>query len=109
MLPTDVVNAYYSQVPGAHNDDNVGGMVFDCSTQLPDFTVLIGDAKVVVPGKVINYAPIQTNKSECFGGIQDKQDAPFSVFGDVFLKEQYVVFNADGPKLGFAPQAQAGQ
>ncbi|KAL1965680.1 hypothetical protein VTN77DRAFT_5180 [Rasamsonia byssochlamydoides] len=105
MLPTQIVNDYYKGVSGAQLDQTYGGMVFPCSAQLPHFTVMIGNYKAVVPGNLINYTPVSAGSSTCFGGIQDQADAPFSVFGDVFLKSQYVVFNADGPKLGFAPQA----
>jgi aspergillopepsin I len=105
MLPDDVVSAYYKQVSSAQNDQQAGGWVFPCSTELPTFTVTIGSYKAVVPGKHINFAPITDGSETCFGGIQSNQGMQFSIFGDVFLKSQYVVFDSQGPRLGFAAQA----
>lgn len=105
LLDDEVVSAYYKQVDGATNDAQAGGYTFDCSTQLPDFTVTIGDYNAVVSGDLINYAPITDGSSTCFGGIQSNSGLGFSIFGDIFLKSQYVVFDSQGPRLGFAAQA----
>lgn len=105
MLPDNVVSAYYKQVPGATDNQSAGGYTFDCSAQLPDFTVSIGGYDAVVPGSLINYAPVSSGSSTCFGGIQSNSGLGFSIFGDIFLKSQYVVFDSQGPRLGFAPQA----
>lgn len=105
MIPNDIVSAYYKQVPQAQNNQQAGGWVFPCSTDLPSFTVAIGDYKAVIPGKHINFAPITDGSETCFGGIQGNEGLEFSILGDVFLKSQYVVFDAQGPRLGFAPQA----
>lgn len=64
-----------------------------------------GTYKAVTPGKYIKLAPVQDGGKTCFGGIQSNQGMEFAIFGDVFLKNQYVVFDPEGPKLGFAPQA----
>lgn len=49
---------------------------------------------------------VRNDGSMCFGGIQSNSGMEFSIFGDVFLKNQYVVFDAEGPRLGFAQQAE---
>lgn len=105
LLDTSVVSAYYQQVTGAQNDAQAGGYTFPCSAQLPDFSISIGGYQAVVPGSLINYAPISSGSSTCFGGIQDNNGLGFSIFGDIFLKSQYVVFDSTGPQLGFAQQA----
>lgn len=105
LLPDHVVSAYYQQVSGAQQDQTAGGYTFDCSSQLPDFTVSIGSYDAVVPGSLINYAPTTQGSSTCFGGIQSNSGLGFSIFGDIFLKSQYAVFDSNGPRLGFAPQA----
>ncbi|KAF2466381.1 Asp-domain-containing protein [Lindgomyces ingoldianus] len=104
-LPSAVVKAYYAKVTSAQNSNTYGGWVFPCSTTLPDFTLVIGGSKQVVPGKHINYAPVQTGSTTCYGGIQDNTGIGFSIFGDIFLKSKYVVHEMSStPRIGFAQQ-----
>ncbi|KAE8154942.1 Aspartic protease pep1 [Aspergillus avenaceus] len=105
MIDDEIVEAYYEQVPNAENSYSAGGYVFPCDSDLPDFTVQIGEYSAVVPGKHINYSPLQEGGSTCVGGIQSNSGLGLSILGDVFLKSQYVVFDSEGPKLGFAAQA----
>ncbi|KAJ5101927.1 hypothetical protein NUU61_004149 [Penicillium alfredii] len=105
LLPDTIVSEYYKQVDGAEEDSSAGGYTFACSSKLPDFTVTIGKYNAVVSGDLINYAPLTEGSSTCFGGIQSNSGLGFSIFGDIFLKSQYVVFDSEGPRLGFAPQA----
>ncbi|KAL1598932.1 Aspartic protease snp2 [Paraconiothyrium brasiliense] len=104
-LPTAVVKAYYAKVTGATNSATYGGYVFSCSATLPDFTLTLNGVKQRVPGKYINYSPVQTGSSTCFGGIQTNDGIGFSIFGDIFLKSKYVIFeSATTPRIGFADQ-----
>ncbi|UNI22947.1 hypothetical protein JDV02_008790 [Purpureocillium takamizusanense] len=96
----DLVQAYYQNVPGATNDQEEGGYIFDCSTKLPDFTFTVGGGKITVPGALINYAKATGNK--CFGGIQSSGGNPFAIFGDIALKAAYVVFDGGKTRLGWA-------
>lgn len=105
LLDDSVVQDYYQQVDGAQNNPQAGGYTFPCSTKLPSFTVKIGGYNAVVPGEYMNYAPLQQGGSTCLGGLQSNSNLGFSIFGDVFLKSQYVVFDSNGPRLGFAAQA----
>lgn len=104
LLDDSIVSAYYSQVSGAKNSQTAGGYVFDCSATLPDFSVNIGSYTATVSGSLINYGASGVG-STCLGGIQSNSGIGFSIFGDIFLKSQYVVFDSAGPQLGFAPQA----
>jgi len=105
-LPTAVVKAYYAKVSGSSNSNTYGGYVFPCTAALPDFSLTLGGVKQRVPGKYINYAPVETGSSTCYGGIQVNTGIGFSIFGDIFLKSKYVVFENSGstPRLGFADQ-----
>lgn len=105
-LPTAVVKAYYAKVTGATNSASYGGYVFSCSATLPDFYLTLNGVKLRLPGKYINYSPVQTGSSTCFGGIQVNTDVGFSIFGDIFLKSKYVVHEqGTTPRIGFADQA----
>ncbi|KAK2071198.1 hypothetical protein P8C59_005640 [Phyllachora maydis] len=99
-LPTAAVEAYYAQVPGSENSSSAGGWVFPCDAANPDFSFGVDYNMFTVPAQFINYQAI--DDTNCFGGIQDDSDIGFSIFGDVALKGFYVVFDSDGPQLGWA-------
>jgi hypothetical protein len=107
LLPPAATADYYSQVKGAKNNPLEGGYVFPCDSVLPDLTVqMIGGISAVVPGHFVNRSVSQTpGSSSCYGGIQ--QGSPtLSIWGDVFLKSQFAVFDGrDPPRIGFAKQA----
>ncbi|KIM74193.1 hypothetical protein PILCRDRAFT_828488, partial [Piloderma croceum F 1598] len=103
LLPDDIVTAYYDQVPGSSYDSAQAGYTFPCSAALPDFTLGIGDYLGVVPGEYINYAPAG---SKCFGGIQSSTSVGINLYGDVFIKSQFIIFDgSDTPRVGFASKA----
>jgi len=61
---------------------------------------------MTVPGINMNYQTI--SQTSCYGGIQRDSGMPFSIFGDVFLKGMFVIFEAPvsgQARLGFAPQS----
>lgn len=105
LLPDDVVDDYYSSVSSAKYDSTQGGYVFSCSAKLPNFNVAINGKTFVIPGSYINFAP--ATATTCFGGIQSNNGLQFSIFGDIFLKTVYAIFDQtqSSPRLGFAPQA----
>jgi|TARA_R110002003_G_scaffold130_6_gene12202 aspergillopepsin I len=103
---TAIVKAYYAKVSGSKLDSTQGGYTFPCSATLPDFSITVGGVKQVVPGKYVNYAPLTTGSSTCFGGIQTDDGIGFSIFGDIFLKSKYIVHEMGAtPRIGFAQQA----
>lgn len=104
LVPDDVVTAYYAGT-GATKDANNGDFyTFPCSTVLPDWSLVIGRTTITVPGQFINFAPIQVGSTTCFGGLQSSKAIGINIYGDIFLKAAYVVFDATNgaPRLGFA-------
>lgn len=57
-----VINAYYSQVTGAVNNQTVGGVTFPCNSVLPDLKVDVGGKYMaLVRGSDINFAPVDAS------------------------------------------------
>ncbi|KKK15635.1 hypothetical protein P175DRAFT_0466299 [Aspergillus ochraceoroseus IBT 24754] len=105
LLDDSVVSAYYAQVSGSEDSSSNGGYTFPCTADLPDFSITISGYEAVVPGKYINFEATDSSNKTCFGGIQSNSGIGFSIFGDVFLKSQYIVFDSSVPQLGFAAQS----
>lgn len=106
MLPDDVVQDYYFAVPKATFSTLEGGWIFPCKADLPDFVFGVGkNYRGRVPGPYINFAPSQAKKGYCFGGIQSDVGIGFSIWGDVLLKAQFVVFDGGNTRVGFASKA----
>lgn len=102
-LPASVVKAYWAKVTGAKNSNSAGGYVYPCSATLPNFTFGVGSARIVIPGDYMDFGPISTGSSTCFGGIQSSSGLGINIFGDVALKAAFVVFDGSStPRLGFA-------
>ncbi|KAI1612304.1 aspergillopepsin I [Exophiala viscosa] len=102
LLDDDIVSAYYDQVDGASYDSSQGGYTFSCSASLPDFVVGIEDSQFTIPGSYINYSPVSDGSSTCFGGIQSNTGVGFSIYGDIFLKAVFAVFDSANTQLGIA-------
>jgi len=105
-LPKAVADGYWAKVPGAQYNSVQAGWMFPCSEKLPDMNIVVAGQKVNVPGINMNYQTISS--SLCYGGIQRDTGMPFSIFGDVFLKGVFVIFESvpgQQPRLGFAQQA----
>ena len=100
FLPQAVVQAYYAGVAGGYYEASVQAYIFPCSSKLPTFTFGLGSYRGVVPGTYMNYG--QLTSYWCYGGIQSQGNLPFSIFGDILLKAQVVVFDAGNLRIGFA-------
>ncbi len=108
LLPAALVQAYYYQLPGAKTSASEGGWVFPCSATPPDLVLHIGTYRAVVPGDLMKFAPVDTDDfataTVCYGGMQTANGLPFAIYGDVFFKAQFTVFDVEGERLGFAPK-----
>ncbi|KAG0648954.1 Propenicillopepsin-JT3 [Hyphodiscus hymeniophilus] len=100
LLPSAVVESYWAQVPSAHLEPSLGAYIYPCSATPPNFTFGIGSYRGVVPGSYLAYGPVSSQW--CYGGIQSQGSSPFSVFGDVLLKAQFVVFDVGNLRIGYA-------
>lgn len=111
LVPDQMVEAYYAQIPSAQNNAQIGGFVFDCTEQPPSLTANIGGYQAVIPGSIIKFAPADTDSFDtaktCFGGVQSNSGLPFAIYGDIFLKAAFTVFDGGNMRIGFA--AKSGQ
>lgn len=109
LVTDDLLTAYWENVKGATLNEQVGGVIFPCGAQLPDLNIAVGDKMATVAGENFNFATVgtdtETGESFCFGGMQSTGGIPFSIYGDVFFKSNFVVFEATTPSLGFAPHS----
>lgn len=105
LMDDSIVDDYYSQVDGAQNDQQQGGYVFDCSADLPDMILGIGDGQATIPGSLMSLGPVSSGSDQCFGGLQSNSGIGLSIYGDVFLKAVLAVFDADNTQFGWAPKS----
>ncbi|KAI0452992.1 aspartic peptidase domain-containing protein [Xylaria acuta] len=97
-----VAEAYYAQVQGAQNDQQQGGFTIPCDATLPDLQLAVGDAMATVKGADLSFAPVDQAGQTCFGGLQAGESGGLQVYGDIFFKSNFVVFNGGNNSLGFA-------
>jgi len=105
LTSASIVNAYYSQVKGAVNDPQVGGVTFPCKSVLPDLKVDVGGSYMAnIRGSDINFAPVDQAMTTCFGGVQAIQ-SNLQIYGDIMFKSQFVAFNGGNNTIGMAPHS----
>lgn len=102
LLPDEIINDYYGQVDGAQDDQDAGGITYPCKTQLPDFSFIVNNSWITIPGNLMNYAPIEEGSSTCYGGLQSSTEIGVNIFGDIALKAAFVVFDGTNNRLGWA-------
>ncbi|KAK2598101.1 hypothetical protein QQS21_005732 [Conoideocrella luteorostrata] len=107
FLPDPLVSRYWSSVPGARNTSRVSGAYkFPCNeTQhLPDLLFKLPSTEHVlsIPGQYLDYGPVETDPSFCWGGMQSAENMKVTVLGDVMLKAVFVVFDIEKNRIGLA-------
>jgi aspergillopepsin I len=110
LLPSSLVQDYYTHVRGASHNITEGGYVFPCSAKLPDMTLEVDHAiKLRIPGSSLSRGrSLVQGSTACFGGLQNGSGS-MNILGDVFLKSHFVVFESKDnrlPRLGFAKQKE---
>lgn len=102
LMDPNIVQAYYNNVKGARLNEQ--GVIFPCTSTLPDLQIQLAPGYMAtIPGELINYQA--TGNGMCFGGLQTNTGQNVQILGDVMFKAQFVVFDGDGPSIGFAPHA----
>ncbi|KAJ2978563.1 hypothetical protein NUW58_g7457 [Xylaria curta] len=97
-----VAKAYYAQVDGAQDDQQQGGFTIPCSAKLPDLQLAVGKSMATIKGSDLSFAPVDATGKTCFGGLQAGQSGGLQVYGDIFFKSNFVVFDGGKNAIGFA-------
>ncbi|KAI1418070.1 acid protease [Hypoxylon sp. FL1857] len=105
--PDEAVQMYFDSVPGANYSYRDFGWVLPCNSTPPDFIFELGDPagnRITgsVPGAYFIYAH-STNET-CYAGLQSlgSFSSTPSIFGDVFLKSGFAVFDIGKKRFGLA-------
>ena len=111
LVDADVAKAYYAQVQGAQLVQNEG-YTYPCSANLPDFGVAVGQHMATIKGADLTFTTVDNAGTTCFGGIQPNAvvagGVNVQVYGDVFLKAVFAVFDMGNKQFGVAPKATSG-
>ncbi|KAG1471856.1 hypothetical protein G6F56_001880 [Rhizopus delemar] len=100
VLPSDVASSIANAYGATDNGD--GTYTIDCDTSSFDPLVFsIGSSTFEVPADSLVF---EQDGSTCYAGFGYGED-DFAIFGDVFLKNNYVVFNPEVPHVQIAPIA----
>lgn len=100
LMDEAIVETYYAEIQGAELDNTQGGYVFPCSADVPDFSLGIGDGQSTIPGSLMSLGSV--GDGNCFGGLQSNEGIGLSIYGDVWLKSVFAVFDADNKQFGYA-------
>ncbi|KAH9939962.1 acid protease [Amylocystis lapponica] len=77
-----------------------GGWVYPKSAKVPEVGFAVGDRFYYV--NEVDFGFGDADEGWMLGGIQSRGDLDFDIFGDVFLKSVYVVFNQGEKTVGVA-------
>lgn len=104
-LPTGAVQAFYNSISTGQMDQTQGLYVFSCGdSSVPDFSVDVGGTTFTVPASALSFQPLNDSSGNCVSSIQDNSGFRTSIFGDVFMKNFFVVFNLGNNQIGIASQ-----
>ncbi|EIE77055.1 hypothetical protein G6F47_004321 [Rhizopus delemar] len=100
ILPNNVASAVARSYGASDNGD--GTYTIDCDTSsFKPLVFSIGSSTFEVPADSLVF---EQDGSTCYAGF-GYGDYDFAIFGDVFLKNNYVVFNQEVPEVQIAPIA----
>lgn len=101
LLPYNIAAALAKQLHAKDNGD--GSYTINCNTsKLADLKFTIAGAKFKVPAADLVFQ--KNSDGACLAGF-GYVGLDFAILGDVFIKNNYVIFDQAGPRLQIAPLA----
>ncbi|KII84530.1 hypothetical protein PLICRDRAFT_179353 [Plicaturopsis crispa FD-325 SS-3] len=104
LLEDAAVEAIYKQIKGAKLSNTAGGWVVPAGAAVGDLGVEVGGVTYTIPGEDIKFA--DNGDGTFYGSVQSRGNNPQDIWGDVFLKRVYTVFNVGEKKIGFGQRAK---
>ncbi|KAK6343839.1 hypothetical protein TWF696_007495 [Orbilia brochopaga] len=108
LISSTAAKNYYATIKGAQANSQVGGYILPCATKnIPPFYFNVGPYVASVSGANVIYGTslgTLGGVSYCFGGLQPITGNQF-IFGDVFFKQNFAVFDYANARFGFAPHS----
>ena len=77
------------KIDGSEYDDREGGWKYPSRARIPEIAFAVGHYHFVIHEE--NFGFCSAGDGYTLGGIQSRGDHHFDIFGDVFLKNVYVV------------------
>lgn len=104
MLVSDAFcKAIYDQIEGSKQDSQA--YIFPKGAKIPKVTVNVGQAEITIAAEELAFQDL--GNGYYYGGIQSVGDLGFDIWGDIFLKNVYAVFDADAPRFGVVQRASS--
>ncbi|EME44244.1 hypothetical protein DOTSEDRAFT_71924 [Dothistroma septosporum NZE10] len=106
LVGDDVCQAVYGAIPGAKQNTQQQGWVFPTSTDLstlPQVQFAVGDTLFTINPEELPFQDL--GDGTYYGGIQSRGDQNFDIFGDVFLRSVYAIFDQGNQRFGATQRA----
>ncbi|KAK4546892.1 hypothetical protein LTR36_001624 [Oleoguttula mirabilis] len=101
LIDDATCKAIYAAIPGSSMSTQQQGYVFPTSTaldKLPVVELAVGDTLFQINKE--NFAFQDLGDGTSYGGIQSRGDQNFDIYGDVFLRSVYAIFDQGNTQFG---------
>lgn len=106
LVGDDLCQAVYGAIPGAKQSSQQQGWVFPTNTDLstlPAIQVAVGDTLFTINPEELPFQDL--GDGTYYGGIQSRGQQDFDIFGDVFLRSVYAIFDQGNTRFGATQRA----
>ncbi|KAK5117588.1 hypothetical protein LTR62_005010 [Meristemomyces frigidus] len=105
LVDDALCQAFYGQIQGAKQDTQQQGWVFPttAASALPSIQLAIGDTYFTVNPEDIAFQDLGNGTT--YGGIQSRGSMNMDIYGDVFLRSVYAIFDQGNTRFGCVQRA----